>query len=384
MNRFRVLAIACLLAVAAVASAQPEGGGATIAPPEPRQERAADRGQHNVIVDSQIKKASGCCSTPLGEGIGTYGCATCGGTNCVPGRNCTGCGDCDTTIGRLLNGFYDALCCPDPCYEPRWLPTANAAFFQDSPRPITQTRLRWDSVHQYRFPDSAEFFWGKIGTKGPKNPVFTLRYNQLSLFQEVAAKGASVFVEMPYLSVTPDNNPSSAGFGDLNAGVKTVLLDRELLLVAMQFRTYAPVGFALNGLGTGHVSLEPSLLAALKLSPSTHLQMQFADWIPLGGSPGFAGNTLHYHVSLNQNLCKQGDCFNIAATMEFNGFSYRGQFTDLDGTVRDLAGSSYFNAGPGLRIQYCDRCDFGVGMAFGFGNGHGPNQVYRTEFRLRF
>jgi hypothetical protein len=34
--------------------------------------------------------------------------------------------------------------------------------------------------------------------------------------------------------------------------------------------------------------------------------------------------------------------------------------------------------------MFCDRCDIGVGMAFGFGNGHGPAQLYRTEFRLRF
>ena len=61
---------------------------------------------------------------------------TCNGcTHCVPGKPpCEGC-DADTCLGRLANGIYYGLCCPDPCYEPASIPAANAAFFQDSPRP---------------------------------------------------------------------------------------------------------------------------------------------------------------------------------------------------------------------------------------------------------
>jgi Putative MetA-pathway of phenol degradation len=371
--------MAGILVTAGTLHAQPALGPPTL-PADLQLPPPLERAPKNPIIDPEVKQASGCCATPAGSGASSYGCS---GNNCVPGRQCTGCNS-DTLVGRLLGGFYDALCCPDPCYEPRWLPTANAAFFQDSPRPVTQTRLKWDSVFHYGFPDSAEYFWGQIGTKGPKNPAPSLRYNSLSLYQEVAAKGASVFVEVPYFSITPDNNPSQAGFGDISTGVKTVLLDRELLLVSTQMKVIAPAGVFTSGLGTGHVSLEPSLMAALKLSPSTHLQMQFADWIPLGGTPGFAGQTLHYHLSLNQNLCHQGDCLNIVGTMEFNGFSYRGQFTDALGNHVDLSGSNYYNAGPGLRMQFCDRVDLGFGAAFGFGNGHGPGQIYRTEFRLRF
>ena len=334
------------------------------------------------ILDPMVKQASGCCGMPPANGYSSYGC---GSGQCVPGRTCTGCNS-DTHIGRLLGGFYDELCCPDPCYEPRWIPAVNAAFFQDSPRPVTQTRIRWDSVANYSFPDTAEFLWARtgMGNKGPANNSPSVRYNELSIYQEIAAKGASVFVETPYRSIDPVNNPGQAGFSDMNVGVKSVLLDRDLLLISMQMKTYIPIGNFTKGLGTGHVSLEPSLMAALKLTPSTYLQTQLADWIPLGGTPGFAGQTIHYHASLNQNLCNQGDCFNVVGTVELNGYSFRGQFTDFpSGNAVGLGSLSYVNVGPGLRIQFCEKVDFGVGMAFGI-NNHGPAQIYRTELRIRF
>ena len=319
---------------------------------------------------------------------GNCGAGGCGNNwGCVPGRNCIGC-DSDTCIGRLFCGFYREICCPDPCYEPAWVPAANAAFFQDNPRPVTQTRLRWDAGFNYGFPDTAEYFLAPNGPgqQGAARFNFGAKYNDLSLYQEVAAKGASAYVCIPYRNFDPSNgNPGEAGMGDMSLGAKTVLLDRDLLLVSTQLTTYIPVGNPTTGLGTGHVSLEPAMMAALKLCPTTYLQAEVADWIPLGGTPGFAGSVFHYHLSLNQNLIHQGDCLNVVGTVELNGYSFRGQFTDPStGNVVGLSGSNYLNAGPGIRVQFCDRCDMGIGMVFGFGNGHGPGQLYRTEFRVRF
>jgi hypothetical protein len=332
------------------------------------------------IVDPMVKPAS-CSSCGMSpNGYSSYG--GCGG-NCVPGRTCHRSCESDSVCGRLFGGILEEICCPDPCYEPVWIPAANAAFFQDSPRPVTQTRIRWDSGINYTFPDTSEYFWAQTGGKGPANPSPSLRYNDLTLYQEIAAKGASAFVEMSYRSFDPLGNPGAAGFGDMNVGAKTVLLDRDLILVSMQMKTYIPVGNPTTGLGTGHVSLEPALLSALKLTPNTYLQTEIADWIPLGGTPGFAGSVFHYHFSLNHNICHQ-DFINVVGTMEFNGYTFRGQYTDpTTGMPANLSGASYVNLGPGLRVQFCDKADIGVGMAFGLGN-HGPAQLYRTELRFRF
>jgi hypothetical protein len=337
-------------------------------------------GPSNPSVDPLVKPASGCCGMAPRHDLADYGYDG----HCVPGRTCHPLPEDDTPCGRLLAGIYNGICCPDPCYEPSWIAAANAAFFQDSPRPVTQTRIRWDNVRDYGFPDSAEYFWGQIGVKAMKNPTPSLNYNELSLYQEIAAKGASMFFELPYYSIDPLNNAGASGIGDMNLGVKTVLLDRELLLVTMQFRTFIPSGNFTAGLGTGHVSLEPSLLAALKLTHDTYLQMQLTDWIPLGGDSGFEGMVFHYHLSLNHDLWQHGDFLNVIGTIEFNGYNYRGEFTDVTGTVVGLDGSNYFNAGPGIRLQICDKFDMGFGAAFGFGSSHGPGQIYRTELRIRF
>ena len=378
------LACAGSLFAQATGAPEPRGDAVRSADARPISDNLPLLPRPNAIIDPNVRQASGCSSCNAPRGDASYF----GPSNnlCVPGQ--TGCnpGCDDTTCGRLLNGFLSNICCVDPCYEPRWIPEANAAFFQDSPRPVTQTRFRWDRGIDYRFPDSAEFFWAKIGTKGPKNPTPGVRYNELRIYQEIAASpGASAFFDFSYRSLDSGTNPSEAGMGDLIAGAKTVVLDRELLLVSTQFTTYILAGNSTTGLGTGHVSLEPALLAALKLTPSTYLQTELAYWIPLGGTSGFQGSTFHYHFSLNQNLCRHGDFLNIVGTVELNGYSFRGQFTDFpSGIATDLGGRGYVNIGPGLRIQFCDRLDIGLGAAFGITQDHGPRELYRTEIRLRF
>ena len=276
---------------------------------------------------------------PFGPGTaGDGGCMCsdgCESCNCHPGRTCQhgcgggGCGDGCT--GRFFGGLYECLCCPDPCYEPMWVHAANAAFFQDTVRPKTYTRIRYDYGENLTQPDRAEFFWARTGTgggagvagfnaKGPPKPETSLHYDELSLYQEIAAGGFGFFIEEPYRSVYPDVNDHDANFGDLNLGTKSLLVDCELLQVAFQFRTYIPTGNSRNGIGTGHASLEPALLASLKLTPTTYLQSQLAEWIPIGGDQDYQGATIHYHFSVNHSWFKRG-ALEVISTGEANGWT---------------------------------------------------------------
>jgi hypothetical protein len=313
-------------------------------------------------------------------------CAGCGGP-CVPGRtHCCSCCEGKTFVGRCLCGLYECICCPDPCYEPRWVAAANAAFFVDGARPVTHMRIRWDSGLNFTFPDRSEFFWARIGGKGPRLAETAVRYNDLSLYTETAiGTAASFFVEIPYRSLDPEVNNHSSGFGDMNLGTKAVLFDCELIQITFQFRTYLPVGNFTRGLGTGNVALEPSLLTAIKLNHDTYFQGQLSEWIPLGGDADYAGALLHYHASLNHVLWRVLPDVPLIGTLEFNGYSFQdGSFTDpILGPFQRSSGDTYFSAGPGLRLVICDKVDFGVGTAFAIGD-HGPDQVYRTEFRWRF
>ncbi len=406
------------------------------------------------------------------------GCATCGTGMCTPGSKPSYPWPAHTFIGRAFGELYQCLCCPDPCYEPRWIWEANAAFFVDPVRPQTLTRIRYDDDIGMVYPDRSTFFWARAdgngigprlptaktgtttttptttttttatstsskvnstpvpsarppGLTGPisvlnntprarpsglgptaeraalaaeavsrhaarvqaaaTKPKVTLKgqpglsWDGMALYQEVAAGRSSFFVEIPYRLISPDIGPSYAGFADMNLGMKSLWLDCELLQIAFQFRTYLPTGNPLNGLGTGHVSLEPSFLTSLKLSPSTYLQGQLAEWIPIAGDPSYSGSIMHYHVSLNQVLARITPDSPLIGTMEFNGWSFQGGlYTDpVHGPTRST-GSAYYSAGPGLRLVICNDYDIGLGTAYALTSGRWAEQFYRIELRIRF
>ncbi len=371
-------------------AAEPNSPADMLEPPMRIKTAVAESPAKEDGAFNQILQA-GC--TSCGGGLlgapGYTGASSCSGDDCeggcFPGRkNCVACNG-QNCVSRAFCAFYDCICCPDPCYEPRWIAGANAAFFVDSARPVTQMRLRWDSGHNLTQPDRAEFFWAAAGGKGPARAETSLRYNSLSMYNEAATERFSVFTEIPYLSIDPVINPGAGGFGDLKIGTKSLLLDCELMQATLQFTTSVPTGNFRKGLGTGHVSLAPALLTAIKLCTDTYLQTQLIEWIPIGGTPGVQGSVLQYGASLNHVLCRPVADTQLIGTIEGNGYSFQsGSFTDpVLGRVSGN-GTTYFSVGPGLRFVICDKIDIGVGAAFSITNEHFAEQLYRTEFRWRF
>src|SRR5262249_39635400 len=114
---------------------------------------------------------TGCAGCGCGSGFGSLcgpgvlGSGACGSC-CYPGKNfcCSECDDCRTSLGRFFCGFYQCLCCPDPCYDPCWLAVADSAFFVDNARPVTQMRLRYDNQWGVKDVDRAEFYWPRVRT----------------------------------------------------------------------------------------------------------------------------------------------------------------------------------------------------------------------------
>lgn len=174
---------------------------------------------------------TGCSSCGAGGGAlcgpgapGSGGCGTC----CYPGRNycCSDCSECDSCIGKVLCGFYQCVCCPDPCYEPCWLAVADQGFFLDAARPVTQMRLRYTSGWNLMTPDRAEYFYARARTtpnqlepagpcarhgfgKGPGCIASTVDFQDLSLYTEAALGGFGFFTEIPYRHLDPDTGAAS-------------------------------------------------------------------------------------------------------------------------------------------------------------------------------
>jgi hypothetical protein len=45
---------------------------------------------------------------------------------------------------------------------------------------------------------------------------------------------------------------------------------------------------------------------------------------------------------------------------------------------------TYCNLGGGLRLVLCDKMDLGFGATFAVTDNHFADQLYRTEFRLKY
>jgi hypothetical protein len=251
-------------------------------------------------------------------------------------------------------------------------------------------RLRINQGWDMNFPDRAEFFWAQENVKatgnqgrGPGVLVRSIDFSDVSLYTEVAAGRAGLSVEVPYRRIEGDF--SSSGFSDVIIGTKALLLDCPLLQIAFEFKTFIPAGQSTQGLGTGHVSLEPSLLWGVCLAPTTFLQAQTALWIPVGGDSGFQGNVFHYHFSLNQILWRPCPDLQLIGTAELNGWTFLNGL-ETDPTVPALVSArrNIMSAGPGIRFVICDKIDFGLGSAFSITEQRLAEEWLRFEFRWRF
>jgi hypothetical protein len=409
-GRPRRWAVALLLAAAVAPAARGQGVPAPAGPaPVPLPLPADAPRPEPTLITASCKSCEGGIAGLAG------GCASCSGcgVGCVPGRKpcCCPC-EGKTVFGRIVNGLAECICCPDPCYEGHWIPIADSAFFADAPRPITQMRLRYEGAWDFTFPDRAEYFWAAqrlrgqpppppvppvpgarvSNPKGPAPPQREIDYSQISLYTEVAVGRFGAFFEIPYREVNSlDDQVDFSGFADIIAGTKSLLVDCPLAQLALQFKVFAPSGQASKGLGTGHVSLEPSLLLGLRLAPDTYLQTQFAYWIPIGGDQIYAGDIFHYHLSFNQVLWRPAPRLTFIGTMEFNGWSVLdGAFTDpaildINGQIIPQSARTHiFSMGPGIRCFICDVIDLGVGSAFAVTDPNFGGQVVRAEFRWRF
>jgi hypothetical protein len=384
-------------AAAAAIAAQVTGGTAPFAP-------GGGTGDGNV-------KPAACASCGAvhfnGPGYINGGASFCGEGGCHAGHPpCEYGPEPCTFVGRFFRNIYECLCCPDPCYQPQWIPAANAAFFQDYARPRTVTRLRFDRGLDMTLPDRNEYFYKFKGTTPPGfgsksgNPFVvngtrfradpSLNFNQLYLYQEAAAARGSFFFEIPYRQVSPLFSPSAAGFSDIRLGTKALLFDCELVQLTFQFKTYLPSGNTMAGLGTGHVSLEPSFLLALRLAQDTYFQAQLAQWIPLGGTPNIAGGILNWNFSLNQVFVWCTPNSPLIGTLEMNGSSFQnGGATNPIVTATGpgrigSGGITYFSIGPGLRQSVCNNLDFGGAFLWSTTDNHWADPLFRFEVRFLY
>src|SRR5579884_1537897 len=171
-------------------------------------------------------------------------------------------------------------------------------------------RLRFDAADDNREPTRAEFFYAQGAPRGPglPEPEPRVNFQELSTYLEgLVSDRLSAFINLPVRFLEPERNPDHSGFSDLDAGFKYAFWEDANQVGTFQFRTYAPTGDAALGLGTRHVSLEPSLLWYDRLSERWGLESEFRVWVPIGGTD-FAGDIVRYGTGVHYDLCHARNC----------------------------------------------------------------------------
>lgn len=255
---------------------------------------------------------------------------------------------------------------------------------------ITQPLNRYSTKFIANFdtptPDRAEFLWKSPAFGGPK-PEVSVDWQEIRVWAETGGDRFSFFTEYPLRIVNPVVNSATAGFGDMLIGNKLVLIDGNDWQVTQVFRTWFATGSARKGLGTGHVTMEPGILARFRWTDKTYLHYELKYNFPIAGSPGYAGQVLRYGFGMS-HLLYETDTWAVIPTLEFVGWSVMDGLKTLpNGKVADVNHEQFMSILPGTRFVLGPAGDLGLfelGIAGGFNTSNNGFYSKQLQLHLRF
>ena len=310
------------------------------------------------------------------------------GNFCEPVFNHVACNDCCYGVQNwspLLRRLgVDATGCEEPGIGHERV--MFAPFEIDPTQPTNYWLVRYDSGFGLRTPDRAEYFWSKPG-KAPAMSRDQINFQDLRFINETGSDSFSVITEIPVRFIDADSLHSTSGIGDMKVATKLRLINGQKWQVTQILRTYINTGSARKGVGAGHLSLEPGLLARYELSPDTYLHSECKLWVPIAGDPVFSGNVLRSGLGISHVLYET-DRFAIIPNLEMVNFTYlTGQKTVGTRSPR-VNGEAAINLMPGARFVFGPKGDLGlfelgVSGLVGLGDEY-VNQMFRVDFKLSY
>ena len=323
----------------------------------------------------------------------------------------------------------------------------DAGGYLDYVIPRNRFVLRYDSAFDINRPDRATFIYGAWkelsfhphpvrgtgqaffdgGARGPRQLPSEVNYQEATAYFELATKDNrfSAFADIPvrYLdfrnlqedgNLAAEINPLTKkffpepkdengtqhtnleGLSDIQLGFKAALIASPTQFLTFQLRTYVPTGNAANGMGTGHVSLEPGLLLFKQLTDRMFFQGQARYWVPLTGDP-VAGDIFIYGAGLGVDAYRSGS-LHIVPITEVVGWTVMSGFQSVFGPmgvspasglptthgVSDASGNTIVN------VKFGARTYFGAGHDVYMGWGHAVTgdrwyrNILRVEYRYTF
>lgn len=277
----------------------------------------------------------------------------------------------------------------------------------------SKVRVRFEfGLHTDR-PDRAEFFYGKCGcyrdlptnaaaydpdAAGPGPGIVTdLNFQQIYVQGEYAVTDQfSVFGEATGRRIQPQafsgGGPrfsDHSGIGDVRAGLKLALIADAEQVATAQVKTFLPSGEARNGLGTGHVAIEPAVLYYRQISDRAAVESQVGVWVPFGGSHpvptaadgNFSGNVLFYGIGPSYEIYRSGSA-RFAPVMELIGWHVLSG--NQTGGTADATGTNIVNLKLGGRFSWAPSGSIYVGWGHALTNAVWYEDIVRFEYRYSF
>lgn len=258
----------------------------------------------------------------------------------------------------------------------------------DYAAPMNLMRLRVDSFYRIERPSRGEYLFAATEPDGGRG--FRLREREIRGYQELTARMEyllypmlSIHVDVPWRWVDPVLNNNFNGPGDLIAGFKIGLFNERDWMLTFMNKFHLSSGQASTGLGRGHVSLEPGLLANWHMGDQWILEAQSSLWIPTG-APDFGSTIFRYGLGLSYGLHHEGQ-FWAAPVAEVLGWTLLNGnevlFTEVNSTKKvRLAGDTILQAGLGFRAGYGNAWD----MFFGYSAPMITDEWSKNQFRVEF
>lgn len=259
--------------------------------------------------------------------------------------------------------------------------------FIDSAVPRNVVALRYEALFLNRQPMRAEYYHPKGGVSGASGFPFVetrIDYQELTSYAEYSVMPwFSMFIEAPYRLLNPEINANRHGASDMKYGIKLCTWSDDDIIATVLLRIYQPTA-RYESLGTGHWSVEPGLLASVRLHPKVHLEGEFRYWIPLGGTD-FAGDLLRYGAGISYGEKTNGAW--LVPVAECVGWSVLAGKTMIATSpenfiVRDAHGQTIVNAYFGMRFGYGPHFDFYAGYGRSLTGDFWQRDIYRFEMRF--
>lgn len=267
-----------------------------------------------------------------------------------------------------------------------------APFEMDVTQPSNYWLIRVDAASGLQSPDRGAYFWSRP-TSGAQNSV---DYQDLRFINETGTDSFSVMTEIPVRAVQYNTTGGGdGGLGDMKVATKVRFINGKKWQLTQISRMYINTGSLTKGLGAGHLSLEPGILARYQVNPDTYLHGEAKLWFPLGANPLVAGQVLRYGVGVSHVLYET-DTFAILPTLEMVAFQYLGGHSTYVNTTTPFSTSTVSNNGDvavnvinGARFVFGPPGDLGLfelgisGM-FGLGTNKYLDGMLRVDLKFNY